>query len=155
MRGNIEKNVIGEAKTGTFDKRTPILIDDGVVEISTKTLQEAFGKLGFNIVDDEHSADLIFKGRINKFWVKEFLSSRSGSGQSEAEVTFDVALFDRVGVKTIWFDRKVSHIKSGSSLDPTSHNKIIINEAFCKVISSIIHDEEMRKAIRDFIQKKK
>ena len=155
MRGNVEKNVIGRAKTGTFDKGTPILIDGGVIGLTTKTLQDVFAQQGFNIVETENSADLIFKGRIKKFWVQEYLSSRPGSEQSEAEVTFDVALIDRVRAKTIWYDLKISHVKSGGSLDTTAHNEIIINAAFSKVISSIIHDEDMKIAIKDFIQKRK
>jgi len=157
MRGNIGNNVIGEAKTGTFDKKTPILIDDGVIDLSSRTLRQAFSNQGFNMVKDENSADLVFKGRINRFWVQEILSSSafSGSGQSEAEVAFDVALIDRVHAKTIWFDVKACLIKSGKAIDTTTQNEIAINEAFSKVITSIIHDEALRMAIRDFIKSKK
>jgi hypothetical protein len=106
---------------------------------------------------DENRADLVLKGRINSFWVLQILDTNSYSrSQSEAEVACDVAFIDRAHAKPIWYDVKIGYIKLPvSSIDKTTQNEIAINEAFSKVITSIIQDEALRKTIRDFAKSKK
>ncbi len=160
VRGGIEPNVIGEARTGMFDERTPILIEDNIEELSTRTLQKAFSKAGFNVVLDEKDADLVFKGRINNFKVQD-VDCGLHNEYSEANVEFDVVLIDRVHGKNLWFDVKRSYLKSRLYTDtllPNEEalmNEKILNEVFNKVINSIVKDFYLYIAINDFIKSKK
>ncbi len=76
------------------------------------------------------------------------------SEHSEAIVEFDLVLIDRVHGKNIWFDVKRSHFKSEHSMDATHLNEKTLNEAFNKVITSILNDFDLHKAINDFIRSK-
>ncbi|MFQ6011972.1 MAG: YajG family lipoprotein, partial [Nitrososphaerales archaeon] len=153
VREATEPNVIGEGFVGVFNKRTPIATEDGIIEPSTQTLREAFSTAGFNVVMQEEDADLVFKGRINSFWIQE-MAVGTLSEHSVAEVEFDVAVVDRFHEKIIWFDVKRSRIKSGRSMDATHLNEETLNQAFNKVVTSILDDHDLRAAISDFVRSK-
>lgn len=153
VRGDIESNVIGKANVGYFNKPKPVTVQGGIVQLSKKTLQDAFSNAGFTLVTNEKEADLVFKGRINAFWVKEI---RKREEHSEAEVEFDVVFIDKARGENIWFDVKRSHVKSEPTSvgmpDTTRQNIEVINEAFKDVVNSILNDNNLLKAISDFIE---
>ncbi len=153
-RGGTASNVIGEANVGFSNKPKPIILQGGVVELSTRTFREAFSNAGFSIAENEKDADLIFKGRINRFTAWE-----SGVGtlqeRSEADVELDVVFIDRLNKKNIWFDVKRSHVKSKpASMDTTLQNIEALNEAFGNVVNSILNDDGLQMALDDFIRTK-
>ncbi len=140
-------------------KKAPIQIEDSIEELSTRTLQQAFSKAGFNVVLDEKDADLVFKGRINNFWIQEFaIYGLVVVERSEANVEFGVVLIDRGHGKNIWLDVKTSRVKPKPTLlrfTPTSQSEKVINEAFNQVIYSILSDKELVAAIDGFIRSRK
>jgi uncharacterized lipoprotein YajG len=145
-----QKNIIGQSATGVFNKITPVLTDNDIEEITTSAIRTTFSKMGFNVVMDEKNADLLLKGRINNFWVKE-VGAGSISEHSEAVVELDIVLINKIQEKNIWFDVKKGTSKSGWSADTTHKNERIMNEALNNVIISIINDEELILAINNFI----
>jgi len=167
VRGNIEDNVIGEASVGLFDKSSLVIIEDGVIELSTKTLREAFFNAGFNVVEEQKNADLVFKGRINEFWVQESLCEVShfydntgcrygwSSEFSVADVELDVAFIDRIHGECIWFNVKKSHVKSKpDTIDTTHQNVTMLKEALNNVVNSILTDAKLHRALNNFIRSK-
>lgn len=145
-----QKNIIGQSATGVFNKITPVLTDNDIEEITTSAIRTTFSKMGFNVVMDEKNADLLLKGRINNFWVKE-VGAGSISEHSEAVVELDIVLINKIQEKNIWFDVKKGTAKSGWSANTTHKNERIMNEALNNVIISIINDEELILAINNFI----
>ncbi len=153
VRGVAEENVIGEGKTGMFNKSTPIVIDGSVADLSTRVLREAFTDAGFSLVD-EPGADVILRGRINSFWVQEFATG-FGPEQTEAEVEFDVVLVDKMRGKNIWFDVKKARVTSKpSGIDITSQNQKVIAQALNEVVAAVVSDAKLTAAINDFIRTK-
>ena len=152
VRGRKDPKLIGEGKTGMFNKSTPIVVEDDIEELSTRVLREAFSKTGFNVVTDEEEADLVFKGRINTFWVQEIMGALSES--SEADVEFDVVLIDRLGKNNVWFDVKSSHVEASSMIDVSSSDEEVVNEALNEVVESIVSDAELLAAVRNFAASK-
>ncbi len=150
VTGNVEEKVVGEANTGIAGKKTPIVIEETIDSLSTRALRKAFAKTGFDVVEDESTADLLVKGRINSFWVQEY--QRGASQHTEATVEFDVAVFDRVSDDPMWFDVKRSHIRSEpNTIDVSYQNERVLRRAFSEVIASILNDGEFALAIEDFV----
>jgi hypothetical protein len=143
-------NVIGEANVGYLNKNASVTIEGSVVELSTRTLRDAFSTAGFNVVDNENNADLVFKGRINTFWVIEI---RDRIEYSQGIVEFDVVLIDKARMENIWYDVKRSVVKSEpASTDTTLQNIKVINAAFNRIINFIVNDSELRTVVDSFIQ---
>jgi hypothetical protein len=154
VRGGPQPNVVGQAKTGAFNKNTPVMIGVEIERLAIHSFRKAFSEAGFNIVDDHDSADLVFKGRINKFWVQEFATGWAPE-HSEADVELDVVMIDRAGEKNIWFEVKSSHVTTKPTVsDITSENQRIINQAFNEVVSSIVNDSALAQAVNDFVSSK-
>ena len=154
VRGGPGSNVVGQAKTGAFNKNTPVMIGVEIERLAIHSFRKAFSEAGFNVVDDRDSADLVFKGRINKFWVQEFATGWAPE-HSEADVELDVVMIDRAGEKNIWFEIKSSHVTTKpTASDITSENQRIINQAFNEVVSSIVNDSALAQAVNDFVSSK-
>lgn len=154
VRGGPGPKVVGQAKTGAFNKNTPVMIGVEIERLAIHSFRKAFSEAGFNIVDDHDSADLVFKGRINKFWVQEFATGWAPE-HSEADVELDVVMIDRAGKKNIWFEVKSSHVTTkATASDITSENQRIINQAFNEAVSSIVSDSALAQAVNDFVSSK-
>ncbi|MDH3892658.1 MAG: hypothetical protein OEV49_16460 [candidate division Zixibacteria bacterium] len=155
LRTGVAHNVIGEAKTGIADKKSPIIIDDSLVELSALAFRGAFAESGFNVVFDEAEADLVFKGRINVFWVQEFTPGLVPQ-HSEADIEFDVVLIDRIHDVNLWYDVKKSHVESIlDGMDVTVQNEQIINRALYDVIASVLKDDQLAVAVGKFVEQNK
>ena len=151
VRGGPGPKVVGQAKTGAFNKNTPVMIGVEIERLAIHSFRKAFSEAGFNIVDDHDSADLVFKGRINTFWVQEY-STAWAPQHSEAEVELDVVLIDKARAKNIWFDvKKARAVTKPNTMDVTIENEWVINEAFNQVVSSIVNDSELTQAVNDFV----
>jgi hypothetical protein len=149
VRGGSDKHLIGEAKTGAFNESTPILIIDDVDEFSMRSFALAFSKAGFVVVDDLNRADIIFKGRINKFWLQEFATGYSPE-HYEADIEYDLALIDNHDKKPRWFDIKRIHKKSKVSMtDATDLAQPTMNEALNEAINSVLSDPAFNGAVTD------
>jgi uncharacterized lipoprotein YajG len=154
VRGAPEPNVVGQAKTGMFNRKTPVRIGVEIERLAIHAFREAFSDAGFNLVDDQNNADLVFKGRINTFWVQEY-STAWAPQHSEAEVEFDVVLIDKARAKNIWFDvKKALAVTKPTTMDITLENERIICEAFNQVVSSVVKDSELAQAVNDFANSK-
>lgn len=154
VRGDLEPNVVGQAKTGMFNRRTPVRIGVEIERLAIHAFREAFSDAGFNLVDDQNNADLVLKGRINTFWVQEY-STAWAPQHSEAEVEFDVVLIDKARAKNIWFDvKRARAVTKPNTMDITLENERIISEAFNQVVSSIVNDSELTQAVNDFVGSK-
>lgn len=147
-RKESEPNVIGEAKTGIFNKSTPIVIDTRLDSLITGFFEEAFIQMGFKVLDTETDADLIFKGRINKFWLQEFATGFSKE-HCEGTVELDVAIFADNVSEPIWFDVKNSTIITNKSMfDISAQDERIINETLNDAIRMVIEDAEFIVALK-------
>ena len=140
VRGGSDKHLIGEAKTGAFNKSTRILINDDVEEFCMRSFALAFSKAGFAVVDDLNKADIIFKGRINKFWLQEFATGYSPE-HCEADIEYDLALIDNHNKEPRWFDVKRIHKRSQvTMIDATDFALPTMNEALNDSIKSVLSD---------------
>jgi hypothetical protein len=137
-----------------FNKSTPVVIGVEIERLAIHAFRKAFSETGFKIVDVQDNADLVFKGRINRFWVQEFATGWAPE-HSEADVELDVVMIDRAREKNIWFDVKSSHVTTRPTpSDITSENQRIINQAFNEVVSSIVSDSRLAQAVDDFVSSK-
>ncbi len=146
-RGDLGERMVGEAKTGWSNKSTPIVVEAPVDSLVTRAFRKAFEKVGFSVVNQEYSADLTFKGRINSFWVQEFTTGVAPE-HTEADAEFDVALFEKASEKPIWYDVKWSHVKSQSTtINITPENWKKLHQALNEVIKAVLKDPEFNAAL--------
>jgi hypothetical protein len=146
--GKTEK-LIGEAKTGMFNISTPITIESTVASLCSSELRKALTAAGYKVIDEVQSADLVLRGRINVFWVQEYVTGYSLE-HSEAEIELDLGLFSPTGQDPLWYDVKRSFVKSGQKIDATVVNEELMNEAFQGVIHDLLGDENLVAAIEAY-----
>jgi hypothetical protein len=149
MRDNKAENLVGEAKTGIFNKSTPITIEGTVAALCTKELREALATCGFRIVDAPEMADVVLRGRINAFWIQEYVTGYSLE-HSEAEVELDVALFPSMEEDPLWYDVKRSFETSKPQMDATAINESLMNQAFRKTVAAIVSDGDLARTVESY-----
>lgn len=147
VRSVAKFNVIGEAKTGMFNKQTPILIEDSLGTYLSSILKAALRQERISVEENTDFADIIMKGRVNEFWLQEFASGYA-SEYCEAKIELDLALFNKLSDSPIWYDIKRSRVKSKSTIiDISSQNEKIMNQAINEIIVSLLADSTFRSAL--------
>jgi hypothetical protein len=143
---NLQNNVIGEAKTGLFNSKTPIISTEPITAIFQKTLQKGFKNYGF-IVTDAQSADYIVDGTVERFWVDEYATGLSLE-YSKAYVRYDL-LIQTTGGKIVWANTQEKYETSSTSWDATDHSISTLRIALQKSVESIFNDSSFWTSVQD------
>lgn len=144
-----DKYIIGEARTGFFNKKTPITSEKPIDEIITLALSKAFKKAGFIIDNDVSNADLLVNGTVDRLWVEEYATGFDLE-YCRAIVRFDILVKEIKSNKIIWADSIIGHSTSRKTMDATSQNEPTLADALQKAIGSIFEDKVFVNKIRDF-----
>lgn len=136
---------IGEAATGAFNKKTPILSQEAPGDIVRRFLVAAFEEMGIEIALPEDS-EVTLTSEIVRFWVDEYATSWH-PGYSRARAAFDVFARDRAG-GLLWAGRQEGiTIAPTSYSDTTKHNRSALEKAIAKAVRSLVEDRAFWKAI--------
>lgn len=142
IRGTTSGNAVGNCRTGAINKSTPVIIKGGLNVILRDILISQFKKAGFIVVANQLQADVIFKCRINTFWVQEYVGTFGE--YSKAKVELDVIFLNANDDEKLWYDVKGNENKSNSTIwDISGQNEKIINIAMYDTIEQILNDQEL------------
>ncbi len=136
---------IGEAKTGAFNRETPILSQEAPGDIVRRFLVVAFDQMGIEtaLLSD---AEVTLTGEVVHMWVDEYATGWHPE-YSRARVSFDLFARDRSG-KLLWAGRQ-----DGTMISPTSHSdttkqdQSALESAILKAVNRLIEDRAFWSAI--------
>lgn len=142
----LRQNIIGEAKTGFFNSKTPIVSTEPVTSIFRDAIEKGFEEAGFVIVDRQ-SADYIVSGTIESFWVDEYATGFSLE-YSKAYVRYDMFVKTPEG-EIVWANTQEQYETSDNSLEATAHNIQTLRQALENSIETIFADNRFWSAFED------
>jgi hypothetical protein len=140
---------IGEAKTGAFNKDTPILTQEAPGDIVRRFLVVAFQQMRIKtaLLED---ADVTLTGEIVHMWVDEYATGWHPE-YSRARVSFDLFARDRAG-KLLWAGRQDgTTISQTSHSDTTKQDQSTLEDAISKAINRLVEDRAFWNALHSAI----
>jgi|GEM_PF-3720851 len=143
-----DPHIIGEAKTGMFNSKSVVVSDIPMQDIVYNALKDAFSKMGFVIVDERNSADLITTGQISQFWSREFANGWTPE-YAKAAVRYDLVIRDN-NDKVFWAKSVDVEEKStgiGVIFDATSSVIPTLKKALSQSIFQVVNDANFQAAL--------
>ncbi len=134
----MKKNIIGEAKTGAFNAKTPIVSSESIPSILKRNLQKGFKGVGFRVTEPD-MAEYFVEGEIEQFWVDEQANGLSLE-YSKAYIKYDV-IIKTIDGKVIWAKSVEDFSTSETSVETTKNNMLTLEQSIICSIASIFKDD--------------
>jgi hypothetical protein len=141
----IKKNIIGQAKTGLFNFKSDIILEEPIVDLFQKAIKNGFEKSGYKIVEPNF-ADYIIDGIIEKCWVDEYATGLSLE-YSKGYIRYDLIVKNSTG-KTVWGNTIEEYQTSGKAMDTTSNDIPTLKITLENSVKSIFTDKNFIDTIK-------
>ncbi len=135
---------IGEAKTGLFNRSTPIVTEEPANLIVSNAIKKGLMDAGL-LMAEPADADFKLEGSLERFWVSEYATGWTWE-YAKALVRYDIILKDPNG-KILWADTIELFKTSSEKMDATQEDIPTLRAALEESVTQLLEDEGFWKAL--------